>query len=146
MGKERNIQKLGVDCDKVMYDTRLGHTQRRIMKKNLIVTDYNAKKVRAVTGAKATGTFILVEKLTESECANTPIILPNGEQTKNSNQAYVVDIGPALEKDKWGLSVGSRVLLQGSFVPVPATSPNGRELAIVTPHDVKCVLVEESIE
>lgn len=113
--------------------------------KKLLVGDYVAKKVRQVTGAKATGTFILVEKLTEAECENTPIILPNGEQTKNSNQAYVVDIGPALEKDKWGLSVGNRVLLQGSFVPVPAKSPGGRELAIVTPHDVKCVLVEESV-
>lgn len=117
------------------------------MKKNLIVGgDYAKKSARMVSGAKATGTFILVEKLTEAECENTPIILPNGEQTKNSNQAYVVDIGPALEKDKWGVAVGNRVLLQGSFVPVPVKSASGRELAIVTPHDVKAVLVEESLE
>jgi co-chaperonin GroES (HSP10) len=114
------------------------------MKKNLIVSNEYAKKVKMIMGAKATGTFILVEKLTEAECENTPIILPNGEQTKNSNQAYVVDVGPALEKEKWGIEKGSRVLLQGSFVPVPAKSPSGRELAIVTPHDVKAVLIEES--
>jgi hypothetical protein len=116
------------------------------MKKNLIVDNGCAKKVRMVVGAKATGTFILVEKLTEAECENTPIYLPNGEQTKNSNQAYVVDIGPALERDKWGLAIGNRVLLQGSFVPVPTKSAGGRELAIVSPHDVKAVLVEESLE
>lgn len=116
------------------------------MKKTLVFNGECAKRVRQVSGAKATGTFILVEKLTEEECANTPIILPNGEQTKNSNQAYIVDIGPALEADKWGIAVGNRVLLQGSFVPVPAKSPSGRELAIVTPHDLKAVLLEESLE
>jgi len=116
------------------------------MKKNLIVGGDYAKKSRVVTGAKATGTFILVEKLTEAECENTPIILPNGEQSKNSNQAYIVDVGPALEKDKWGLNVGDRVLLQGSFVPVPVKSEHGRELAIVTPHDVKAVLLEETLD
>jgi hypothetical protein len=117
------------------------------MKKNLIVGgDYSKKSARVVSGARATGTFMLVEKLTEAECENTPIILPHGEQAKNSNQAYIVDIGPALEKDKWGVEIGDRVLLQGSFVPVPVKSAGGRELAIVTPHDVKAVLIEESLE
>lgn len=115
------------------------------MKKNLIVDEefVPRKSSKLIVGAKATGTFILVEKLSEEEIANTPLILVNGEQSGKSNQAYVVDVGPALEKDKWGINVGYRVLLQGSFVPVPGKSAGGRELAIVTPHDIKAVLLEE---
>lgn len=111
-------------------------------KAKLQVVGDNNKRMKKLAGAKATGTFIVVEKLTEEECMDTTLIVPNGKSSANSNQAFVVDIGPALERDKWGINVGDRVLLQGSFVPVPVSSENGRELAIVSPHDVKAVLVE----
>ncbi len=64
-----------------------------------------------------------------------------------SQQGRIVDIGPSVETDKWGFAKGQRVLLQGTFVPVPKF-PDGdeRELVTVDPHMIKCILVEECCE
>jgi co-chaperonin GroES (HSP10) len=87
--------------------------------------------------------MVLVEMLTAQESLGTVFIV--GENAKAPPQGYVVDIGPALEADKWGIKVGDRVLLQGSYVPVPIPKANrsNRELGIVQAHDIKCVLQEE---
>ena len=113
-------------------------------KVDLVQGAYSTVKVRKLRGAKPTGTFILVEKLTEAECADSPLFIPNGDKSDKSNQAYVVEVGPSVEVEKYGIRAGDRVLLQGSFVPLPTAGPNGRELAIVNPYDVKAVLLEES--
>ena len=97
-------------------------------------------KVGAIAGAKATGSMVLVEMLTAQEAMGTIITI--GDNTKAPPQGYIVDIGPALEADKWGIKVGDRVLLQGSYVPVPHRK-SGRELGVVQAHDIKCVLQEE---
>ncbi len=100
-----------------------------------------SKIAGSISGAKATGTMILVEMLTAQEAAGTIISL--GHNTKiSSPQGYIVDIGPALKAEDWGIKVGDRVLLQGSYVPVPWTNSK-RELGIVMAHDIKCVLAEE---
>jgi co-chaperonin GroES (HSP10) len=106
---------------------------------------YEQVKVRKIVGAKPTGTYILVEKLTESECNDSPFFIPNSNKSDNSNQAYVVEVGPALEKDKYNIKKGDRVWLTGTIYPLPATSESGRDLAIVGPFDIKAVLVEEGI-
>lgn len=98
-------------------------------------------KVGSIVSAKATGTMVLVEMLTAQEVANTVLIV--GENAKGPPQGYIVDIGPSLEADKWGIKVGDRVLLQGTYVPVPKANRSGRELGVVQAHDIKCVLQEE---
>lgn len=98
----------------------------------------------SIVGAKATGSMVLVEMLTAQEAIGT--VLTIGENSKGPPQGYIVDIGPALEADKWGIKVGDRVLLQGSYVPVPKVRSGGRELGIVQAHDIKCVLQEEHDE
>ena len=96
-------------------------------------------KVGSISGIKATGAFIIVELLTAQEAAGTQIEL--GSNSKVPPQAYVVDIGPALKAEEWGIKVGDRVLLQGNFVPTPKIKD--RMLGIVQAHDVKCVLLED---
>lgn len=99
-------------------------------------------KAGTLVGAKATGSMVLVEMLSAQESMNTVLVV--GENAKAPPQGYIVDIGPALEADKWGIKVGDRVLLQGTYVPVPLPKGNRtRELGIVQAHDIKCVLQEE---
>jgi hypothetical protein len=97
-------------------------------------------KIRKVTDYKAVGNTILVEMLTPEEAAGSMLAT-----TGKSTQGRIVDIGPALETDKWGFARGQRVLLQGTFVPVPKF-PDGddRELVVVDAHMIKCHLVEEA--
>lgn len=98
------------------------------------------RKVGNIENVKAIGYFVLVEMLTPDESLNSPLAVTN---TKGlPPQAYIVDIGPALNRKEWGIEVGDRVVIQGVYVPVP-TPTGARELGIVQAHDIKCVLVEE---
>lgn len=98
----------------------------------------------SVVGVKATGTGILVEMLTAQELAGSPILLGHNAKVETP-QAYILDIGPALKQEEWGVKVGDRVVVQGKYVPVPQYRDTGREIGIVQAHDVKCV-VEESFD
>lgn len=99
------------------------------------------KKIKKVTDIKAVGSTILVEMLSPEEAAGSHLATMG-----KSTQARIIDVGPALDVEgcKYGFKRGSRVLLQGTFVPVPKF-PNGdqRELGIVDAHMIKCVIVEE---
>jgi co-chaperonin GroES (HSP10) len=98
--------------------------------------------MRKVVGAKPTGHYILVEMLDPQEVLGT--VLSLGQKTKvESPQGYIVEIGPAVDVSIWGISVGDRVLLQGTYVPVPRFG-NGRDMGLVQAHDIKAVLTEES--
>lgn len=97
--------------------------------------------IRKVSDYKAPASKVLLEMLSPQEAAGSALVTVG-----KSTQGRIIDIGPALraEIDKYGFAVGDRVLLQGSFVPVPSF-PGGdtRELVIVDPHMIQCVLVEE---
>lgn len=95
--------------------------------------------IRKVVDYKAPGSKILLEMLTPEEAAGSHLATAG-----KSTQGRILDIGPSLETDKWGLAKGQRVLLQGTYVPIPKF-PDGdtRELAIVDPHMIQCVFVEE---
>lgn len=97
------------------------------------------KKLKKVTDVRAIGTTILLEMLSPEEAAGSYLAT-----TGKSQQGRILDIGPSIETDKWGFKIGQRVLLQGSFVPVPRFQ-NGdqRELVVVDPHMIKCSFVEE---
>jgi co-chaperonin GroES (HSP10) len=97
-------------------------------------------KVKVVVGVEPFGNQVLVERLNEDELLGSSVIISN--KTTPSNQGYVLAIGPLVVKD-YGLKVGQRVLLQGSFVPVPNFTKSEREQNLVYPDMIKAVLHEE---
>lgn len=99
-------------------------------------------KIRKVTGHKAVGSAILVEMLSPEEAAGSHLAT-----TGKSTQGRIVEIGPALKPEDWGIAKGNRVLLQGTFVPVPRFPGDDlRELVVVDAHMIKCILEEENEE
>lgn len=98
-------------------------------------------KIKKVKDVRAIGSTVLIEMLSSEEAAGSVLAT-----TGKSQQGRIIDIGPSLETDKWGFKIGQRVLLQGTFVPVPkfANSDDQRELVVVDPHMIKCSFVEES--
>ena len=98
-----------------------------------------SKKAGKIYDAKAPGGFVLVEMLTSEEALATRLEIPNSKSLPP--QAYILDIGPAIDA-KYGLEIGQRILLQGTYVPVPKFK-EGRDLGIVNPSDIKCILIED---
>jgi co-chaperonin GroES (HSP10) len=97
--------------------------------------------VPKISGIKPTGSQILVELLTPQEVLGTGMIV--GDQAEvGSPQAYILDFGPSLKAEEAGLQIGNRVLLQGSYVPVPKFDDNARRRGLVELHGVKAVLEE----
>lgn len=84
---------------------------------------------------------ILVEHLSVEETNETNLILT--KDADSTPQAYVIAIGPALDQSKLGFEVGSRVVIQGSYIPVPKPKNQDRSLGIVELHNIKAVIVEE---
>ena len=94
--------------------------------------------MRKVLDVKAVGSTVLVEMLSPQEAAGSELAT-----TGKVTQARIVDLGPALD-EKYGLKTGQRVLLQGTYNPVPKF-PFGdeRDLHVVDAHNIRCVFVEE---
>lgn len=101
-------------------------------------------EVPDVTEAKAVGNTLLVELLTAQEMLNTNLHISDNEDVQgNAHQAYILDIGPMVDADKYGFAVGDRFILSGGAVPCPESLGNHRRQVIVDPHSVKAVLVED---
>jgi hypothetical protein len=99
-------------------------------------------QVPKVVGVKPTGSQILIELLTAQEVFGTSMIL--GDQSEvGSPQAYIVDFAPALKGIDIGLQIGDRVLLQGSYVPIPKYDEHPRKRGLVEMHGIKAILLEE---
>jgi co-chaperonin GroES (HSP10) len=103
---------------------------------------------------KPLGGQVLVEIYTEEEVSGSQLFLPDNAKNKGglgvggAPQGRVLDIGPGLSSE-FGVKIGDRVLLQGSFVPLPKIMDNrdgDRERALVEPHTIKAVLIEEKGE
>ena len=103
--------------------------------------EITAKAAPAVIDVKAAGSQIIVEHLTSQEILGTNLIVED-EMAGTPHQAYIVDIGPAVDTKNWGFEVGSRVVLQGKFVPIPMMSESGRLMGSTDPSSVKVILVE----
>ena len=83
-----------------------------------------------------------------NEILGTSLKLP-GKSAKDigMQQSYILAIGPALDATKLGFKVGDRVLLQGSYNPVPklqGDEENGREKGLIEAHAIRGVLQEAS--
>jgi co-chaperonin GroES (HSP10) len=90
---------------------------------------------------KAVGANILVELLTVEEVFDSTIKIPNSTKL-TAIQAIILDIGPGLKAEEWGITIGDRVVLWGDYVPVPRpkNDKNKRELGIYAAHSIKAVL------
>jgi hypothetical protein len=97
-----------------------------------------------ISGAKPTGSLVLVEILEAQEALNTRLSVGK-KSMGDCPQAFILELGPTVEKDKWGFDVGDRVLLQGNFNPLPNWD-GGRDKAIVECYAIKAVLHESFIE
>ena len=76
--------------------------------------------VPSIVGCKPVGQQVLVEHLTDNEMMGTALALPGKSRTAGEiQQSYVLAIGPMLDQEKWGFKVGDRVMVQGSYNPVP---------------------------
>lgn len=113
------------------------------MKNNIVCCknkeNCSGKKPGKIVDVDPTYTQLLVEHLTEQETVSDKIILKSGND--KSKQAYIVKIGPEVPKEK-GFKVGDRLLLQGSYVPVPKFDNRERELGIIELINVKAILRE----
>jgi hypothetical protein len=93
-----------------------------------------------IVGVKPTGSQIMVEILTAQEALGTNMHVTDQAEV-GSPQAYITAFGPGLKEDV-GLKIGDRVLLQGTFVPVPKFDNNPRRRGLLEVHNVKAVLEE----
>jgi hypothetical protein len=95
-----------------------------------------------IIDAKPVGTQILFEKLTAQEILGSKIHVSD-DMNLGAPQGYVLSLGPSVA-EAWGVKVGDRVIMSGSFTPLPdGISKSGRELGLIEPHAIKAVLIEQ---
>ena len=94
-----------------------------------------------IVNVKPTGSQIMVELLTAQEALGTNMHVTDQAEV-GSPQAYITAFGPGLKVEEVGLKIGDRVLLQGTFVPVPKYDNNPRRRGLLEIHNVKAVLEE----
>tara|TARA_Y100000034_G_scaffold6762_1_gene7446 strand:- start:8740 stop:9105 length:366 start_codon:yes stop_codon:yes gene_type:complete len=104
-------------------------------------------RVPAIKSIRPAGSSLLVEMLNADEILNTDFYIGDNVDT-GPPQAYIVDLGPSLKDqiDKGEavfLSVGDRVLLQGTYVPVPNWDDSHRERGLVEFHNIKAIIEEK---
>ena len=102
------------------------------------------KKIEKAKGVKPLGSSILVEMLSSEEALGTTLALI-GKDGKTVNagapQGIILALGPKLKAEDLDIGVGDRVLLQGSYVPVPKFEGETRERGIVELHNIKAIFV-----
>lgn len=97
-----------------------------------------------IVGIKPILSQVLVEHLKAQEVAGVNNLILDDKSDYGFHQAIVLAVGPGVKPDDVGFKVGDRVMLQGSFVPMP-NYDNGREKSIVEIHSIKGVVVQESV-
>jgi len=100
------------------------------------------KKVKSIVDVKPVMSQVLVEMLTAQEAMNT-ILTVKEDSDYGAPQGYVLAMGPSAKPEEMGFKVGDRVVLQGSFVPLPNYDGHSRQRGVLEPHNIKAVLVED---
>lgn len=93
---------------------------------------------------KAVGNSILVELLSQQEMAETNFILVEKDKKDSMGppQGRILKMGPFVDYENYGIKEGDRVVLTGSFVPMPRVG-NDKTKAIVDVTAIKAVLIED---
>ena len=102
--------------------------------------------VPKVVGCRPVGSQVLVEHLTDNEMLGTSLSLPSGKTSGGNEvqQSIILDYGPGFDPKNWGYDKGDRVMVVGSYNPVPKLRPDQeREMGIIEPHNVRAVLIQE---
>lgn len=110
------------------------------------ILDSNGEKINSVSKVKSVSPFgstILVEMLNANEALGTTLTVKDTANV-GAPQAYVIALGSKLGAD-CGIKVGDRVLLQGTYVPVPKLPSETRNRGIVELHNIKALLVEGEV-
>jgi co-chaperonin GroES (HSP10) len=115
------------------------------MSNGRFVVEKPKQLVPKLKNVKPFGSTILVEMLNGDEVLSTKLYV-NKDVSVGAPQAYVLALGPKLNADEVGIKVGDRVMLQGSYVPVPKFDDSSRQRGIVELHGVKAILEEEKEE
>lgn len=89
------------------------------------------------------GSTILVEMLNANEALGTKLTVKDTANV-GAPQAYVLELGPKLDAEA-GIKVGDRVMLQGTYVPVPKLPGDTRNRGVVELHNVKAILEEMEV-
>ena len=98
------------------------------------------KNLPKVVDAEPFGSMVLVEHLTAQEILGTSLEVGDSTQV-GSPQSYVLKLGPKVPEYA-GIKAGDRVLLQGTYVPVPDYGESERERGLVEMHNIKAILIE----
>lgn len=112
------------------------------MKQKMILPEGAAVTTPTVKSVRPFGSSILVEMLNADEALGTKLYVKETTDV-GAPQGYVLGIGPKLSADDIGVKIGDRVLLQGTYVPVPNFDGHKRARGIVEVHNIKAVLSEE---
>ena len=87
-------------------------------------------------------TLVMVRMLDANEVLGTTLVLAGDtDPDQGAPQAYILKLG-SLVDEKFGFEPGQRVLLQGTFVPVPQYGDDEHMKGLVDPHNIKAILVE----
>ncbi len=98
----------------------------------------------SIIGVKPVLSQILVEMLTANEATNS-LLHVSEDSDYGAKQGYILAMGPSLKPEECGFKVGDRVMLQGQYIPVPNYDNAGRKKGVVEIHNIKGVLLEETM-
>jgi co-chaperonin GroES (HSP10) len=106
-----------------------------------LVVSPSAMRAPSITSVRPYGSTVLVDLLNPDEILGTTLYIKDDTKA-GAPQGYVLAFGPKLDMKDMGLKVGDRVLLQGTFVPVPDFGDAKRQKGIVELHNIKAVFEE----
>jgi len=97
--------------------------------------------VPSITEVVPFGSSILIEHLSAQELLGTELFVSDDTKVDGAPQAYILALGSKLTEDS-GLKVGDRIVVQGTFVPMPRLANNDRVRGVIEVHNVKAILKE----
>jgi co-chaperonin GroES (HSP10) len=108
-----------------------------------MIHDFSKCSAPKVASVSPVGSQILIEMLSSQEILGTTLTIKENSVV-GAPQGYIRAVGPNVDLKSWTFKVGDRVLLQGSYVPVPKLSEDQKRLmGLVEPHGIKAILAEE---
>ena len=95
--------------------------------------------INSVKEVLPSGSQLLVDLIDPKELVDTVLYLKENYGKNEPPQAYILKTGPMVSPE-YGFKEGMRVVLVGNYTPMPKI---GKEkLAVVEPHCIKAILVE----
>lgn len=100
------------------------------------------KEIKRINSVRPFGSTILVELLDAQEALGTSIHV-DSDVVAGAPQGYVLELGSKLDPN-CGVSVGDRIMMQGTYVPVPNFDNHRRKRGIIEIHNIKAIFEEKN--